>query len=189
MKEAIITNIDGYFVEPTLVDDTVTGVFPLYRAVEVEEDEEPHQELYGYQVAVPVPAGLYKPRFDLAAWEAAVEAYDDAMQDYSAAMAAYDPDGEDDPPTRPSPVDLTAFWVEGLTQAEIDAIRNAPRPPTTEDRVDELETENINLMLALTEVYEQKEADKAALEQENINTMLALTEIYEQFLTLQTGGN
>lgn len=56
------------------------------------------------------------------------------------------------------------------------------------DKVGDLETENVNLMLALTELYEQKEAEKDAMEQENINTMLALTELYEQMLTMQNGG-
>jgi len=67
------------------------------------------------------------------------------------------------------------------TQEELDEIeRNRPR--TTEEKLVILEEENISLMLALTQVYEEKEADKAALQQENIDTMLALTEFYEMMI-------
>lgn len=79
----------------------------------------------------------------------------------------------------------TETWGEGLTQEEIDAIRNAPVLPTPEQRIADLEEENINLMLALTQVYEEKEADKAAAQQDSITSMLAITEIYEMI----TGGN
>ena len=38
-------------------------------------------------------------------------------------------------------------WVEGLTQAEIDAIVNAPRPVTKEERIKALEDMLLELML------------------------------------------
>ncbi|WP_028547048.1 hypothetical protein [Paenibacillus taiwanensis] len=67
MKEAIQINLDGFYVEPTLVADSVTGVFPIMGS-EVESAEQ--QVLIGHTVAVEVPPGLYKPRwdFELAKW-------------------------------------------------------------------------------------------------------------------------
>jgi hypothetical protein len=91
----------------------------------------------------------------------------------------------------PTPEELQAGW-EAYQAAEAAK----PQPVTTEMRIADLETENITLMLALTEVYEEKEVEKAALEQESINNMLAITELYEmnlmlqaQLEALQTGGN
>ncbi|SDD29499.1 hypothetical protein SAMN02799630_02811 [Paenibacillus sp. UNCCL117] len=54
-----------------------------------------------------------------------------------------------------------------------------PSGPTMREQIEQLQAENLNLMLALTEVYEQAEADKAALQQESLQTMLAMTELYE----------
>jgi hypothetical protein len=46
------------------------------------------------------------------------------------------------------------------------------QPPTPEQvRISQLEQENIDLMLAVTQIYEEKEAEKAAAEEESINTM------------------
>ena len=69
-------------------------------------------------------------------------------------------------------------WVEGLTQAQIDELNNRPIIPTTEDKVQQLQEENINLMLASAETYE-------VMYQENVNLMLAVAELYE---TVMTGG-
>ncbi|MCG7410136.1 hypothetical protein MH117_22230 [Paenibacillus sp. ACRRX] len=67
MKEAIKVNIDGFYVEPTLVTDSVTGVFPVMGSEAASSEQ---QMLTGHIVAVEVPAGLYKPRWDfkLAVW-------------------------------------------------------------------------------------------------------------------------
>jgi hypothetical protein len=46
------------------------------------------------------------------------------------------------------------------------------QPPTTEEKVQQLQEENINLMLASAETYE-------TMYQENVNLMLAVTELYE----------
>ncbi|TVX88354.1 hypothetical protein [Paenibacillus agilis] len=78
MKEAIKVNLDGFYIEPTLVADSVTGVFPITELPEkesastdfsnTEKSNEP--VTVGYMVAVEVPTGLYKPRwnFDLEEW-------------------------------------------------------------------------------------------------------------------------
>ncbi|MDR6883105.1 hypothetical protein [Bacillus sp. 3255] len=62
-----------------------------------------------------------------------------------------------------------------------------PQPTPDQIKIAQLEQETINLMLALTQVYEEKEAEKAAAEQETINNMLAITELYEMILALQGG--
>lgn len=172
MKEAIKVDLSGYYIEPELVPLDTYGVTPIYEQpspAEPEDDEEPEQEqpepiLVGYRVAVPVPSGLFKPRFDLEAWQAALSAYDDAMDAYRAALAAYDPDSEDDPPQPPSPVDLRTFWLEGLTQAEIDAIRNAPQPETDAQKITRLEAEKNALAVRVTVAEEVAAATSADLQ-------------------------
>ncbi|MDD9266044.1 hypothetical protein ACFPES_03260 [Paenibacillus sp. GCM10023248] len=62
-----------------------------------------------------------------------------------------------------------------------------PQPTPVQIKIAQLEQDNINLMLAITQVYEEKEAEKAAAEQETINNMLAITELYEMILALQGG--
>lgn len=80
-------------------------------------------------------------------------------------------------------------WTEYTTEAEalisgIDQIISShdptpiPQPPTMEEKVQRLEEENINLMLASAETYE-------VMYQENVNLMLAVAELYE---TLMNGG-
>lgn len=37
-------------------------------------------------------------------------------------------------------------WVEGLTQSEIDAVRNQPQPPTQEERLSAMEAALLSLL-------------------------------------------
>ncbi|QOS77957.1 hypothetical protein JNUCC31_25175 [Paenibacillus sp. JNUCC31] len=122
MKAVPKVNTDGLYMEDELVDDAFSGVVPFYVEpepvvfnpdapeqpaepdVQEEDEEEVEREIAGYIVGVPVPAGLFRPRFDIAAWEA----YQDAIKDG---------------PQEKFP-DL---WVEGLSQAEIDELTK-PRP-------------------------------------------------------------
>lgn len=60
--------------------------------------ETPEPEIAGYIVGVPVPPGLYLPRFDLVAWEA---------------------DSTGDP---------ADYWSEGLTAEEIEDLTRQPEP-------------------------------------------------------------
>lgn len=126
MKEAIITDLHGYMRDVTLVADAVSGVFPIYErpAEEVAEQEknggistkatgELESNLIGYTVAVPVPPGLYKPRFDIEAWKVATEQAEEERES--------------------SPIDLASFWKEGLTAEEIDELRNRPLPTSPTD--------------------------------------------------------
>ncbi|WP_240418233.1 hypothetical protein [Paenibacillus periandrae] len=72
MKEAIIINLDGYMTDVTLVDDNETGVFPLYKLPDSNEEgeaEKPSEPIapvvVGHRVSIRPPEGLYKPQFNL----------------------------------------------------------------------------------------------------------------------------
>lgn len=74
---------------------------------------------------------------------------------------------------------------EGLTQEEIDAIRNAPQPETEAQKIARLESESVDTMLAVAEVYETSTVANATREQEAVDTMLGLAEAYEIILVQQ----
>ncbi|WP_019636113.1 hypothetical protein [Paenibacillus fonticola] len=107
MKAVPKVNADGLYIEDTIMDDAFSGVVPFYASPyepepmepgqehpeqpeQPEEEEEP--EIAGYIVGVPVPPGLFRPRFDIAAWD----------KDISLEPAAY--------------------WKEGLTPKEIEQL-------------------------------------------------------------------
>lgn len=83
MKFASKANASGLYIEDTLTDDAFSGVVPFYadppvagRELPLETDtevaerpEKPVSQPAGYIVGVPVPAGLYLPRFDLVKWK------------------------------------------------------------------------------------------------------------------------
>ncbi|PYI52554.1 hypothetical protein [Paenibacillus flagellatus] len=70
MKEAYKIGLDGQFIEPELVPFDTEGVAEIYETpAPTEETPEPEPVLIGYRVAVPLPPGLYKPRFNLASGE------------------------------------------------------------------------------------------------------------------------
>jgi hypothetical protein len=133
------------------VDDAFYGVVPFYAdppeqepglsfdiAAEAEEEqpeEEAEPEIAGYIVGVPVPQGLYLPRFYLAAWEGREE-------------------NELSDPSR--------YWVEGLTAEEIEELTK-PRPQEPSE-LEQLRAENTELKLALTELAEAQEADKTEVQ-------------------------
>ncbi|MNI05812.1 XkdW protein [compost metagenome] len=81
---------------------------------------------------------------------------------------------------QPTEAELQAAW-EAYQEAEA----NKPPVLTPDQRISQLEEGNINLMLSVTQIYEEKEIEKSAAQEESINTMLAITELYEQI----TGGN
>lgn len=148
MKEAIITDLSGRYIEPTLVADSVTGVFDRREPVEADEPDtflqsepgphddqlpdEPETALVGYTVAIPMPDGLYQPIFDVEGYREAQEAYNAAFIDYQAAMAKYDPESDNPQPEPPQPVDGPSFWRNGLTDEEIEALNPPPQPSQTD---------------------------------------------------------
>ncbi|MNW50980.1 hypothetical protein D3C74_284500 [compost metagenome] len=84
---------------------------------------------------MPVPQGLFRPRFDLMAWEAREEG------DTS---------------------DQSSYWGEGLTPEEIEELTKPnPQEPT---ELEQLRTENMGLKLALAEVAEAQEIDKREMQ-------------------------
>ncbi|MEK4878941.1 hypothetical protein [Paenibacillus sp. FSL R5-0908] len=130
MKEAIITDMNGLYTDVTIVSDTEFGVTPLYEIPTSEYDhdtpanETPEPVLVGYRVAVPVPAGLYKPHFDLVAWNAwqdvvleAQSDYADELHDWREQWAEGEKQGPE--PVYTPPVQPDNLWVEGLTPEEI----------------------------------------------------------------------
>ncbi|CDN45036.1 hypothetical protein [Paenibacillus sp. P22] len=160
MKEAIITNLEGLLADVALVDDRETGYLPIYETQGVPKgDEQPELKLNGYRVAVPVPSGLYRPRF-------AREVYDA----YQAALAAYRDDlasweslsdmrGE-----RPLAPVAQAFWIEGLTPEEIEALQPPPPEPSP---IEQLQANNAALLLDLAETQarqQQAEQDNMLLQ-------------------------
>lgn len=105
MKAIPFVDQQGYFVEDVLVtSDSFTGAMNHAKV-----DKEP--AIMGYAVGYPVPAGLYKPRLDVARL---IAKYSDDAQKW--------PDGSD--------ADLArSFWIEGLTPEEISEIN---KPVLTE---------------------------------------------------------
>lgn len=135
MKAVPKVNIDGLYLEDTIVDDAFYGVVPFYAdppalepelplETDIEATDEPEEEvepeIVGYTVGIPVPAGLYLPRFDLEAWESRKE---DELSDPS------------------------DYWVEGLSAEEIEELTK-PQPQEP-DPVDLLGEEVSDLKLQL----------------------------------------
>lgn len=122
MKAVPRVDLNGLYTDVTLVDDAFYGVVPFYAdppepelppetddpAEDEQLEEETEPEIAGYIVGVPVPPGLYRPRFDLAAWEAREE--DELL-------------------------DPSEYWQEGLTPEEIEELT---KPQPQESELDQL---------------------------------------------------
>lgn len=154
-KEAIRIDLYGYFVGLELVPLDTYGVTEIYEPPHGEREGAPELVLTGYRVAVPVTPGRYKPRFDIAAWRASIEEYDNAYAIYLVALEQYDEESEEDKPIPPEQVNLNSFWVEGLTQDELDEIRNRPIPKTTEEKLQDA-TKEISLLSSEKEALQQQ---------------------------------
>ncbi|MFD3271531.1 hypothetical protein ACE3MS_15535 [Paenibacillus dendritiformis] len=164
MKEAIITDLSGRYNEPTLVADSVTGVFDRREPVEPDEPgtlpqpepgprddeqpDEPETVLVGYTVAVQMPDGLYQPTFDIKGYRAAQEAYKAAYAEYMAALAEHDPESGEPLPEPPQPVDGASYWRNGLTDEEIEALN----PPQQPSELELLQQENARLLMQVAEL-------------------------------------
>lgn len=192
MKEAIITDTTGLYVDVTLVGDAETGITPIYETPQpTDPDAEPPEEpvepveptIIGYRVALPVIPGLYKPRFDLAAWEAYQAAIQQAQTDYAAAYATWASEDEETRGEAPMyvPPEAPTLWVEGLTPEGIEAI-NQPGPPS---ELEQVRSELTETQLALADTYEAL----LSSQDETTQTQLALADVYEQLLALQGGAS
>lgn len=121
MKEAIITDLSGRYIEPTLVADSVTGVFD-------RKDSADSDDITGYTVAIPMPDGLYSPIFDVSGYRAAMVAYEAVYAEYIAELDEYDLESGTPEPLAPARVDGSLFWRNGLTDEEIEALNPPPEP-------------------------------------------------------------
>ncbi|MDG0874410.1 XkdW family protein [Paenibacillus thiaminolyticus] len=148
MKYAYITDLSGRYIEPTLVPDSVTGVFNRGEAVEANEpasfqqpepgqrddglEDDPETVLVGYTIAIPMPDGLYQPIFDVEGYREAEAGFNAAYAGYLAAMAEYAPESDHPQPEPPQPVDGPSFWRNGLTGEEIESLNPPPEPSQTD---------------------------------------------------------
>jgi len=197
LKEAIITDLHGRYIEPTLVADSVTGVFDRMEPVQTgsnnaellasqQNDDnlpnKPKTKLVGYTVAIPLPDGLYEPTFDVHGYRKAKADYDLAYVEYLGALAKHDPASGKSAPKRPTAVDASSYWSNGLTEEEIGALQ--PKPVPTE--LDQLRIENAKLLLHVaeleaksdkhTEATNELQSHNAALTQDHATLLLQLAE-------------
>jgi hypothetical protein len=143
MKEAIITGLDGLYTDVVLVSNAESGVTPLYEQHAPDLDAEPSAEasepvLTGYRVIIPVPPGLYHPRFGLSTWNAYAEVECQAYEAYLQGPLAEWQQSTDNEERGEMPVYTPAkqpeFWTEGLTPEEISAL-HPPVEPTDNDKI------------------------------------------------------
>ncbi|OMD87832.1 MULTISPECIES: hypothetical protein [Paenibacillus] len=189
MKLIPRTELDGQYIDDVSVDDSFTGVVPIYAQPEPEEapdlpedreiedeadvSKEPEQprEIIGYLVGITLPNGLYHPRFDLLAWDAYQDAVLEAQSDYADELHDWRErwaEGEEQgpEPVYTPPAQPDNLWIEGLTPEEIAELTK----PGDQTELEQLRAENTELKLALTELAEAQEADKTEMQ-------LALAEI------------
>ncbi|RKN85876.1 hypothetical protein [Paenibacillus ginsengarvi] len=141
MKEAIKVDLNGYYIEPELVPLSEYDVTPIFKQPALEEERLVKLDLVpiGYRVAIPVPPGLFKPRFDLETWASYSASKEYQRDEYGQLML----DGNDQPIPLPHPD--VQFWTEGLTQEEIEALRNIPQPETDAQKIARLEQDKAAL--------------------------------------------
>lgn len=203
MKAVPKVNTDGLYMEDTLVDDAFSGVVPFYAnppapdpaqppETDTEADEQPEEEPQpaGYIVGIPVPPGLYLPRFDLAAWEAYQDDLTAAQAVYQAAYDDWSATPEEErgePPTYTAP-EQPELWIEGMTQEEIEALHPPAEPTEIEllqSAVGELRSQDVQLQAAITGAGEELARVKAAeAEQKQIVDMVGAEQVKQDLTTL-----
>ncbi|MGG1879360.1 hypothetical protein ABDI30_17550 [Paenibacillus cisolokensis] len=184
MKAVPKVNTDGLYMEDALVDDAFSGVVPFYAEPPVpdpeqsadpkdEPQEEQKPEIAGYIVGVPVPPGLYLPRFDLAAWETYQDELQAAEMAYREAREAWLalPEDERGEPPAYVPTEMPTLWIEGMTPEEIEEITTPqPQEPTETERLaaevaelKELSAQNQSDIQAVESNVEKAQEDNAEL--------------------------
>ncbi|MCV4233415.1 hypothetical protein OHJ21_19715 [Virgibacillus sp. LDC1] len=180
MKAVPKVNIDGLYLEDTLVDDTFSGVVPFYSNMEQgppdvltttegvtkadgEAPNESESNISGYIIGIPVTPGLFRPRFDLGAWkayESAVSAAQDSFQQALSKWQAFPEEQRGDMPVLVSPPQ-PILWIEGLTPEEIEELT---RPqPVEPNEMDRLGSEMVTRELEALELRQQNEAQGAQI--------------------------
>lgn len=180
MKAVPKVNNDGLYLEDTLVDDTFSGVVPFYSNMEQgtpdvlttteavtkaegEPPNEPGSNISGYIIGLPVTPGLFRPRFDLAAWnayESAVIAAQDSFQQALSEWHALPEEQRGDMPVLVSPPQ-PGLWIEGLTPEEIE--ERTKLQPAVPNELDRLGAEIVNRELEALELRQQNEAQGAQI--------------------------
>lgn len=72
-------------------------------------------------------------------------------------------------------------FCEGLTQEEIEEIKNEPQPETDAQKIARLESESVDTMLALAELYEMALSANSALGQKAVDTTSGLGKLTRLF--------
>lgn len=186
MKAVPKVNTDGLYIEDTIVDDAFSGVVPFYAEIEPQppapEDEQPEEtpepEIAGYIVGIAVTPGLYRPRFDIAAWEAYQDDLQAAESNYRQAYDEWQAQPEEERGEAPAYVapPQPTLWIEGLTPEEIEEItRPQPQEPTEVDLLKE--------RLAAAESRNEQLAEESTINQ------FALMELHMMILELKEGGS
>ncbi|SEI74876.1 hypothetical protein [Paenibacillus polymyxa] len=164
MKAVPKVNTDGFYLEDELVDDAFNGVVPFYAqpdsAAQDEETEPTTPEIAGYIVGVPLTiTGLFKPRFDLAAWRVYESAVYEAQEAYIAALDQWQSKGRvtEERPAYVAPKQPDNLWTEGLTPEQIAELTKQPEPQP------KLREELTNTQIAMADMYEQMLAMQAEL--------------------------
>ncbi|WP_410770967.1 hypothetical protein [Fontibacillus sp. BL9] len=193
MKAVPKINMDGLYIEDVIVDDAFSGIVPFYAdppapepdlSPETDEDaaeEQPEEEREpaGYIVGVPVPSGLYLPRFDLVGWLAYQDAIAEANDEYQAAYAEWSSQPEDErgePPVYIAPAQ-PELWAEGLTPEEIEALH----PPQEPTEFEQLQTE-------VSDIRQQNEQQQKAIDSAGLELEQVKSESEEQQQTIGTLG-
>ncbi|MBY0160950.1 hypothetical protein V4V36_25070 [Paenibacillus lautus] len=180
MKAVPKVNKEGHYLEDALVDDTFSGVVPFYSNMEQgildvlttaenvtqpegEATNKPETNISGYIIGIPVNPGLFRPRFDLQAWnayESAVSAAQDSFQQAMSKWQALPEEQRGDMPVLKSPAQ-PILWIEGLTPEEIEELtRPQPEEP---DEMDRLGSEMVTRELETLELRQQNEAQGAQI--------------------------
>ncbi|MGW9526626.1 hypothetical protein ACWHAM_02530 [Paenibacillus terrae] len=198
MKAVPKVNTDGLYLEDELVDDAISGVVPFYtQSPLMLYDADQQLDTYqltddsssaidktnsenivaGYTVGIPVPSGLYHPRFDIQGWltyEAeyneklaeAQNAYDQLSKESQASFQKLHDDWQSksenergDEPVYLAQTfmalerrDPTTFWSEGLSQKAIKELtqKTEQQPSETDQfkqRIADLEITLAQFML------------------------------------------
>ncbi|WP_258296191.1 hypothetical protein [Paenibacillus peoriae] len=202
MKLVPKVNTNGLYLEDELEDDAFFGVVPFYTPPSSLTLSDTNQQLdtyqltdsststingtnsesilAGYTIAIPVPPGLYHPRFDIQGWLAyeaeynqkLIEAQDAYEQLNKEAQAAFqklhdewqnklENERRDEPVylaqtfTAPERRDPTTFWSEGLSEEAIKELtQKAEQQPSETDqlkqRIADLEVTLTQFMLGST---------------------------------------
>ncbi|PPQ48090.1 hypothetical protein C5G87_13205 [Paenibacillus peoriae] len=182
MKAVPKVNTDGLYLEDELVDDAFSGVVPFYAPSSLTlSDTDQQQDIYvltadkssaidetnsenipaGYTVAIPVPPGLYHPRFDIQGWltyeaeynEILIEAqkkYEKISKESQASFQKLHDEWQIKPENKredepvyfahtfkaPERRDPMTFWSEGLSEEAIKELtQKAEQQPSETDQL------------------------------------------------------